>query len=132
MNRLGRYITEEEENFLNHMKSLVENIDEVERIEISGSVKKGTGVFGISDLDLWVITNSSNFSDGDLKNLIISSKKYTVKYIEISNRILLTVKKKHSQTVDSEYVPRAIYLREAFIKKKQPMCIRQLNTNSTL
>ena len=56
MNRLGRYITEEENKFLNHMRSLVENVDEVERIEISGSVNKGTGVFGISDLDVWVIT----------------------------------------------------------------------------
>ena len=56
MNLHGRYTTEEEENFLNHMKSLVENVDEVERKEISGSVKKGTGVFGISDLDVWVIT----------------------------------------------------------------------------
>ena len=97
MNRLGRYITEEENMFLNHMKRLVENVDEVERIEISGSVKKGTGVFGISDLDLWVITNSSNFSEGDLKRLIISSKEYVVKYIKINNRILLTVKKKDSQ-----------------------------------
>ena len=107
MNRLGRYITEEEKNFLNHMKSLVENVDKVERIEISGSVKKGTGVFGISDLDLWVITNSSNFSEGDLKNLIISSKKYVVKYIEINNRILLTVKKKDSQMepVDITIIP---------------------------
>ena len=106
MNRLRRVITEEEENFVTELKNLTENVAEVKEVVLCGSILKGTGLKGVSDLDLWIITTSPNYTEDDLKNLI-PAEKYEVNLVQNKNRVLITIKKKCSKmdTVDATIIP---------------------------
>ena len=78
---------------------------EVKEVELCGSVLKGTGVKGVSDLDLWIITTSPNFTEDAMKTLI-PAEKYEVKLVKNKNRVLITVKKKYPKmdTVDQSFL----------------------------
>ena len=88
------------------MKNLPENVAEVKEVVLCGSILKGTGLKGVSDLDLWIITISPNYTEDDLKNLI-PAEKYEVNLVQNKNRVLITIKKKCSKmdTVDATIIP---------------------------